>query len=144
MQENLILSHACGVGDIVPDSIVKLILLLKIRSLSCGYSGVRLKLINELLSYYNKDILPVVYEQGSLGASGDLAPLAHLSLPLIGKGKVRINRKIINTSVAFKKIKKNPVLLSYKEGLALLNGTQFMTAYGVWCTYQAKKIILFI
>ena len=140
LQENLILSHACGVGDKVPDDIVKLILLLKIRSLSFGYSGVRLQLINELLSYYNKGILPVIYEQGSLGASGDLAPLAHLSLPLIGKGKVCINGKTINTSIAFKKLKQKSITLSYKEGLALLNGTQFMTAYGVWCTSQAKKL----
>ena len=143
LQKNLILSHACGVGDLVPNDIVKLMMLLKIRSLSFGYSGVRLTLIQELLFFYNNNILPVVYQQGSLGASGDLAPLAHLSLPLIGKGELNIEGVVRKTSTILKKMKKTPIDLSYKEGLALLNGTQFMTAYGVWCIIHAKRLYYF-
>ena len=143
LQENLILSHACGTGQVVPEHIVQLILLLKIRSLSFGFSGVRIELISELIDYYNLGLLPVIYEQGSLGASGDLAPLAHLSLPLLGKGEVSLNGKVLKTSHAFKKMNLKPIALSYKEGLALLNGTQFMTAYGVWCTLLAKRLYYF-
>jgi len=143
LQENLILSHACGIGEVVPEHIVQLILLLKIRSLSFGFSGVRIELISELIDYYNLGVLPIIYEQGSLGASGDLAPLAHLSLPLLGKGEVSLNGKTVKTSNAFKKINRKPITLSYKEGLALLNGTQFMTAYGVWCTLSAKRLYYF-
>ena len=84
LQENLIVSHACGTGDMIPKEIVKIILILKIHSLSLGFSGIRLSLVELLIKMYNQDVIPVVYEQGSLGASGDLAPLAHLSLPLIG------------------------------------------------------------
>jgi histidine ammonia-lyase len=140
LQRNLILSHACGTGDRIPDQIVKLILLLKIRSLSFGYSGVRLELIQELIDYYNNDFLPVIFEQGSLGASGDLAPLAHLALPLLGQGEVSLNGKVMSSKKALKKINKKPINLSFKEGLALLNGTQFMTAYGIWCLLEAEKL----
>ena len=140
LQTNLILSHACGTGDLVPSEIVKIMLFLKIRSLSFGYSGVRLDLINMLMNYYNNNILPIIYTQGSLGASGDLAPLAHLSLPLIGKGEVLFQNKITPSLEAMSQLKLNPINLSFKEGLALLNGTQFMSAYGVWCVLEAKKI----
>jgi len=140
LQRNLILSHACGTGDKIPDQIVKIILLLKIRSLSFGYSGVRLELIQELIDYYNNDFLPIIYEQGSLGASGDLAPLAHLSLPLLGQGEVSFNGVKMSAKKALKKINKRPITLSFKEGLALLNGTQFMTAYGIWCLLEAEKL----
>ena len=140
LQTNLILSHACGTGDIVPSEIVKIMLFLKIRSLSFGYSGVRLDLINMLMNYYNNNILPIIYTQGSLGASGDLAPLAHLSLPLIGKGEVLFQNKITPSLEAMSQLQLNPINLSFKEGLALLNGTQFMSAYGVWCVLEAKKI----
>ena len=91
LQKNLVRSHACGTGAPVPESIVKLMLLLKIKSLSYGHSGVQLETVNRLVSFYNNDILPVIYTQGSLGASGDLAPLAHLALPLIGEGMVWYN-----------------------------------------------------
>ena len=140
LQTNLILSHACGTGDLVPSEIVKIMLFLKIRSLSFGYSGVRLDLINMLMNYYNNNILPIIYTQGSLGASGDLAPLAHLSLPLIGKGEVLFQNKITPSLEAMSQLQLNPINLSFKEGLALLNGTQFMSAYGVWCVLEAKKI----
>ena len=111
LQENLLVSHACGVGNIIPKDIAKIILILKIHALSLGYSGVRLSLINFLIKLYNKDITPVIYEQGSLGASGDLAPLAHLSLPIIGKGNVYYNGKIITSKNALKKENINPNLL---------------------------------
>ncbi|MBJ04712.1 MAG: histidine ammonia-lyase [Flavobacteriales bacterium] len=140
LQENLILSHACGVGEKVPEKIVKIILLLKIRSLSLGYSAVRLELILLLIDLYNYKLNPVLYQQGSLGASGDLAPLANLSLPLIGRGEVYLGDQIVSTQKAFHEFNLKPIKLSLKEGLALLNGTQFMTGYGVWSLIQAKKI----
>ena len=143
LQENLIVSHACGTGDLISKDIIKIILILKINSLSLGFSGVRLSLVELLIKIYNKDIIPVIYEQGSLGASGDLAPLAHLSLPLIGKGDVYYKGKIVKAKIAFKKENITLYQLSYKEGLALLNGTQFMTAFCAWSVIQSKKIAYF-
>ena len=124
LQENLMLSHACGTGDYVSREIVKLMLFLKIQSLSYGHSGVQLETVNRLIDFYNNDILPVVYTQGSLGASGDLAPLAHLALPLIGKGEVWYNTKVVSAAEICKKYDWQPIQLQSKEGLALLNGTQ--------------------
>lgn len=132
LQLNLVRSHACGTGDPVPREIVKIMLLLKIQSLSYGHSGVQLLTVLRLIDFFNNDILPVVYQQGSLGASGDLAPLAHLSLPLIGEGEVWMNDKIVPSGIVLEKFNLDPVELQAKEGLALLNGTQFMSAYGVW------------
>jgi histidine ammonia-lyase len=132
LQLNLVRSHACGTGDPVPKEIVKIMLLLKIQSLSYGHSGVQLLTVLRLLDFFNYDILPVVYQQGSLGASGDLAPLAHLSLPLIGEGEVWWNDTKVPAIEALEKYGLDPVELQAKEGLALLNGTQFMSAYGVW------------
>jgi histidine ammonia-lyase len=141
LQTNLVRSHACGTGKEVPQEIVKLMLLLKIQSLSYGYSGVQLKTVELLVAFFNNDLLPVVYQQGSLGASGDLAPLAHLSLPLIGEGEVYYKGKKQAADVALKKIKCKPISFKAKEALALLNGTQFMSAYSVWCVIQAQKLI---
>lgn len=141
LQENLVKSHACGTGDEVPNEIVKLILLLKIQSLSYGNSGVQLETIERLIDFYNHDVLPVIYTQGSLGASGDLAPLAHLSLPLIGEGEVYFNGKKTSSSEVLKHFGWQPVKLKSKEGLALLNGTQFMSAYGVYVLLKAEKIL---
>ena len=141
LQENLVKSHACGTGDEVPNEIVKLILLLKIQSLSYGNSGVQLETIERLIDFYNHDVLPVIYTQGSLGASGDLAPLAHLSLPLIGQGEVYFNGKKTSSSEVLKHFGWQPVKLKSKEGLALLNGTQFMSAYGVYVLLKAEKIL---
>jgi histidine ammonia-lyase len=141
LQENLVKSHACGTGDEVPAEIVKLMLLLKIQSLGYGYSGVQLDTVWRLVDMFNLDILPVVYEQGSLGASGDLAPLAHLSLPLIGLGEIWINGSRNRVESIREKLHHKPLKLQAKEGLALLNGTQFMSAYGTWCLIHAKKII---
>ena len=132
LQLNLVRSHACGTGEPVPKSIVKIMLLLKIQSLSYGHSGVQLLTVLRLIDLFNFDILPVVYQQGSLGASGDLAPLAHLSLPLIGEGEVWLNDSKVPAKVLLLKFGLDPVELQAKEGLALLNGTQFMSAYGVW------------
>ena len=140
LQENLVCSHACGMGDIVPEHIVRWMLLLKIAGLSRGYSGVRPVIVERLAAFYNKGIIPVVYEQGSLGASGDLAPLAHLSLPLLGKGKVHYKGHIIDAAEALKVEGLEPLALAAKEGLALLNGTQFMSSYGTWATLASRRL----
>lgn len=141
LQENLVMSHACGTGDRVPNDIVKLMLFLKIRSLSYGYSGVQLITIGKLVEFYNKNILPVVYTQGSLGASGDLVPLAHLALPIIGKGKVVFENKIIASEEILRKFSWMPIKLRPKEGLALLNGTQFMSAYGIYALLKSYRLM---
>lgn len=140
LQENIVMSHACGTGELVPKQIVKLMLLLKIQSLSYGYSGVQLDTVQRLIDFYNLDVLPVVYELGSLGASGDLAPLAHLALPLLGKGKVYIDDEIVDADVIMANNNWDPIKLQAKEGLALLNGTQFMSAYGVYCLLKSCKL----
>ena len=140
LQKNLVMSHACGIGDEVPQNIVKLMLLLKIQGLSYGHSGVQLITIERLVDFYNNDILPVVYQQGSLGASGDLAPLAHLALALIGMGEVYYKGQKRNSEDVLKELNWFPIELHSKEGLALLNGTQFMSAYGVWNLIQATKL----
>lgn len=141
LQKNLVLSHACGTGDSVPANVVKIILLLKIRSLAYGHSGVSKEVIDRLIFFYNHDILPVIFQQGSLGASGDLAPLAHLSLPLIGEGNVIYQGKIRPTEEVLAMFGLNPLDLGAKEGLALLNGTQFSTGYGVYAIIEAQKIM---
>ena len=143
LQENLVRSHACGIGDSVPIEIVKIMLLLKIQSLSYGHSGVQLITVERLIDFYNHDIFPVIYEQGSLGASGDLAPLAHLSLPLLGEGEVYFEGKKVDSTVVLKKFNWEPIILQSKEGLALLNGTQFMSAYGCYILLKASKFSYF-
>jgi histidine ammonia-lyase len=140
LQENLVMSHACGTGEYVPRQIVKLMLLLKIQSLSYGYSGVQLETVERLIDFYNHNILPVVYTQGSLGASGDLAPLAHLALPLLGKGEVWVEGKRTASQKILKTHQWEPIVLQAKEGLALLNGTQFMSAYGIYTLLRAHKL----
>lgn len=140
LQENIVMSHACGTGNLAPKIIVKLMLLLKIQSLSYGYSGVQLDTVQRLVDFYNLDILPVIYELGSLGASGDLAPLAHMALPLIGKGKVYYKEQILESEEVLKQNNLSPIKLEAKEGLALLNGTQFMSAYGLFCLLKSHKL----
>ncbi len=140
LQENLMLSHACGTGDVVSNDIVKIMLLLKIKSLCYGRSGVQLETVNRLVDFYNNDIFPVVYEQGSLGASGDLAPLAHLSLPLIGEGEVWYKGEVQSSKLILEKFNWEPIQLKSKEGLALLNGTQFMSAHGVYVLLKSYKL----
>ncbi len=141
LQRNLVMSHACGTGKEVPAEIVRLMLFLKIQSLAYGYSGVQLETINHLVKFFNHHALPVVYEMGSLGASGDLVPLAHLSLPLMGLGEVDHNGKRYSGKELLAALHLSPVEFKAKEGLALLNGTQFMSAYGVWSTLQAHRLL---
>ncbi|MDV7187239.1 histidine ammonia-lyase [Lutibacter sp. TH_r2] len=140
LQENLVKSHACGTGEEVPQDIVKLMLLLKIQSLSYGHSGVQLETVLRLIDFYNNNIIPIVFTQGSLGASGDLAPLAHLSLPLFGEGNVHYKGKKVTGKSILKKFEWSKIKLKSKEGLALLNGTQFMTAYGVHLVLKSYKL----
>ena len=140
LQRNLVLSHSCGTGDKVPNEVVKIMLLLKVQSLSFGHSGVQLKTVERLVEMFNKNILPVVFQQGSLGASGDLAPLAHLSLPLLAQGRVVVDGKEVATKSIMKANNWEAIELQSKEGLALLNGTQFMSAYGVWSLIKAQKL----
>jgi histidine ammonia-lyase len=140
LQENLVMSHACGTGDIVKEEIVRIMLLLKIHGLSLGKSGVQVSTVQRLVDFFNEGITPVIYEQGSLGASGDLAPLAHLVLPLLGMGEVFYKGKRYESSEILKKFGWSPVELKSKEGLALLNGTQFMSAYGVYIINMAERL----
>ncbi len=140
LQKNLVMSHACGTGEEVPHSIVKIMLLLKVQSLSYGHSGVQLQTVQRLMDFYNNDIYPVIYTKGSLGASGDLSPLAHLCLPLIGMGEVDYKGKRISGAELLKQFGWEEIHLQSKEGLALLNGTQFMSAYAVYCLIQSKRI----
>ncbi|MFI3299590.1 MAG: histidine ammonia-lyase [Rikenellaceae bacterium] len=140
LQYNLVVSHSCGTGDKVDDQIVRLILLLKIQSLSYGYSGVQLITVQRLVDMYNAGVYPVVYEQGSLGASGDLAPLAHLSLPMLGLGEVVFEGERVASEIVNKKFGWEAITLKSKEGLALLNGTQFMSAHAVWSVIKSRKL----
>lgn len=140
LQINLMMSHACGTGDRVPNDIVKIMLLLKIQSLSYGFSGCQLVTVNRLIDFFNNDVYPVVYMQGSLGASGDLVPLAHLTLPLVGLGEVEYQGEIITGAEMLKKLEWQPIQLASKEGLALLNGTQNMSAFAVWALLQSHRL----
>jgi len=140
LQRNLVCSHACGMGEEVPLVIVRRMLLLKVLGLSKGASGVQLATVERLLFFFNNHIYPVVYQQGSLGASGDLAPLAHLSLPLIGEGEVYFENQKISATELNKKFNLKPIVLQSKEGLALLNGTQFMSAYATYAVAEAYQL----
>ena len=140
LQRNLVLSHACGIGDLVPKEIVKIMLLFKIEALIKGYSSVQLITVERLIEMFNNNIIPLVYQQGSLGASGDLAPLAHMSLFLIGEGQVYFNDKVQDSNIVLKEMNWQPIKLQSKEGLALLNGTQFMSAYGIWSVIKSQKL----
>lgn len=141
LQYNLLMSHACGMGEEVPAPIVKLMIMLKIKSLSYGNSGVQIDTVKRLMDMYNNDVLPIVYTQGSLGASGDLSPLSHLCLPLIGMGEVRHNGEKKQAADVLKELGWQPIALKSKEGLALINGTQFMLAYGLYCLLQAERLL---
>lgn len=141
LQYNLLMSHACGTGDEVADDIVRLMLLLKAQSLSYGHSGVNVETVLRLIDFYNADCLPIVYELGSLGASGDLAPLAHLALPLIGKGEVKLKGQRMSGAEALSALGMKPLELGPKEGLALINGTQFIAAHAVYLTARAQELM---
>lgn len=140
LQVNLIMSHACGVGSRVPNDIVKIMLFLKAQSLSYGYSGCQVETVERLIDFFNNDVYPVVYTQGSLGASGDLVPLAHLCLPLLGMGEVEYKGERMSGEAILQKMNWKPIQLASKEGLALLNGTQNMNAYAVWAVLQSERL----
>ena len=140
LQTNLVLSHACGAGEEAPSELVKRMILLKILGLSHGHSGVQVETVERLVFFFNNNIIPVVYQQGSLGASGDLAPLAHVSLPLIGEGEVYVNGEKMASNVMNEKFNLQPIVLRSKEGLALLNGTQFMSAYASYAVSNGEKL----
>ncbi len=141
LQENLVTSHACGMGPEIPQEIVRLMLFLKVQSLSYGNSGVQLETVQRLADLFNNKVYPCVFEMGSLGASGDLAPLAHLSLPLMGMGDVNFQGKRCASKDVLTQFKWQPLQFKAKEGLALLNGTQFMTAFGTWCIIQSDRLL---
>ncbi|MEO8820934.1 MAG: histidine ammonia-lyase [Ginsengibacter sp.] len=141
LQSNLLLSHGCGLGDEVPDEIVKLMMMLKIKSLSYGYSGIGIDVVKRLMDMHNNDVLPVIYTQGSLGASGDLAPLSHMALPLMGEGEIKIKGEKTRAGNGLEKLGWQPIQLQSKEGLALINGTQFMSAYGMYNLVKAENLI---
>ncbi len=140
LQTNLVLSHACGTGEEAPSELVKRMILLKILGLSHGHSGVQVETVERLVFFFNNNIIPVVYQQGSLGASGDLAPLAHVSLPLIGEGEVYVNGEKMASNLMNEKFNLQPIVLRSKEGLALLNGTQFMSAYASYAVSNGEKL----
>jgi histidine ammonia-lyase len=142
LQENLLMSHACGVGSPFTDEIVRGMMVLRINALIKGHSGIKLETLMKLVELLNKDVCPVVFEKGSLGASGDLAPLSHMSLPLIGKGEVYYKGQRMNTMDAFIKAEILPLEgLAAKEGLSLINGTQAMTSVGAICLYDAMHLV---
>ncbi len=141
LQINLLKSHACGLGEEVPEEIVKLMIVLKIKSLSYGHSGVQIDTVKRLMDMYNAKMYPIIYTQGSLGASGDLAPLSHLALPLIGLGEVYLDGKKMSAADALKKLDWQKITLQSKEGIALINGTQFMSAYGLHNLVQAERLM---
>ena len=141
LQKNLVMSHACGVGDEVPAEVVRLMLLLKAQNFCFGYSGAQLQTVQRLVDCYNDDILPVVYQQGSLGASGDLCPLANLMLPaILGMGDVYWRGRRCDVQEVYQAKGWKPIELQSKEGLALLNGTQFMSSYAVWSLLKARRL----
>ncbi len=140
LQENLVFSHACNIGPGVPRDVVRLMLLLKVHALARGNSAVQLKTVQRIIDLYNHDIIPVVCEQGSLGASGDLAPLAMLFLPLLGKGMVHHHGRKREAAGVLAEQGWEPLCLEAKEGLALLNGTQFMSAHAVYTLLKAFHI----
>ena len=151
LQRNLIVSHSAGVGENLPPLIVKIMMLLRVNALASGNSGIRLSTLNLLLCMINNNIIPVIPSQGSVGSSGDLAPLAHLVLAMIGEGEVQLlkevvdespsNSKAVNAKNAFKKFGLKPVELGVKEGIALINGTQMMTAFASWICIKSKKLV---
>ncbi|MCD6067628.1 MAG: histidine ammonia-lyase [Bacteroidetes bacterium] len=140
LQENLVMSHACGMGEEVPTEVVRLMLFLKIQAFSYGKSACHIETVERLIFFYNNSIFPVIYQLGSLGASGDLSPLAHMSLPLLGMGEVYYQGIKQDTEKVYKQLKLSPLKLRSKEGLALLNGTQFMSAYGIYCLIRSERL----
>lgn len=142
LQRSIVMSHAAGVGEPLDDDLVRLIMVLKINSLARGFSGIRLEVINALIALVNAQVYPFIPARGSVGASGDLAPLAHMSLILLGEGKARYEGKWISAKKALEKAGLAPLKLEAKEGLALLNGTQTSTAFALKGLFEAEKLLL--
>ncbi|ENR5391670.1 TPA: histidine ammonia-lyase [Providencia rettgeri] len=142
LQRSIVMSHAAGVGEPLDDDLVRLIMVLKINSLARGFSGIRLEVINALITLVNAQVYPFIPAKGSVGASGDLAPLAHMSLILLGEGKARYEGKWISAKKALEKAGLAPLKLEAKEGLALLNGTQTSTAFALKGLFEAEKLLL--
>lgn len=142
LQRSIVMSHAAGVGEPLDDDLVRLIMVLKINSLARGFSGIRLEVINALIALVNAQVYPFIPAKGSVGASGDLAPLAHMSLILLGEGKARYEGKWISAKKALEKAGLTPLKLEAKEGLALLNGTQTSTAFALKGLFEAEKLLL--
>ncbi|HRN25839.1 MAG: histidine ammonia-lyase [Ignavibacteriaceae bacterium] len=150
LQENLIISHSTGVGEPLPPFIVKIMMLLRVNALASGHSGIRLETLELLIAMINNNIIPVIPSQGSVGSSGDLAPLSHLVLAMIGKGEAQIYQdvikdnphkiRVLKSTAALKKFGLTPIKLAAKEGLALINGTQMMTAFAAYICIEAKKL----
>src|SRR5210317_226386 len=146
LQTNLVRSHACGMGEYVCPQVIRLMIALKLKSFAVGVSGIRLEVCQSLVDLYNSGALPVIYSQGSLGASGDLAPLAHMSLPLLGEGSMWFKGEIVETQKVLDQLGPKAWAthtLASKEGLALLNGTQFMSAHGLYATLHARRLDYF-
>jgi histidine ammonia-lyase len=141
LQRNLILSHSVGSGELISDEIVRLILLMKIASLARGFSGIRASVIDSMIALYNAGIMPAIPVKGSVGASGDLAPLSHMTLALMGEGEVRVNGKLVDAKAALKEAGITPVVLAAKEGLALINGTQVSTALALNGLFLAERLL---
>jgi histidine ammonia-lyase len=141
LQKNLILSHSAGAGDVIDKDVARAIILLKVISIAKGHSAVSKDVVERLLLFFNKDLIPVIYKMGSLGASGDLAPLAHMSLALIGKGEFYLNNGFADVSQALKSLGLEPLRLQSKEGLGLINGTQFSTAHGILACFDGNRLL---
>lgn len=141
LQENILMSHAVGVGEPIDKELSKLMMILKVHALAKGFSGVQLSTVERIIWHIQQDVVPVVPKQGSVGASGDLAPLSHLFLPLIGLGKVFYKGEVRNTADVLSELEMEPVALGAKEGLALINGTQFMAAHGVKAVVEMNRLM---
>ena len=141
LQENLIISHAAGTGDFLDDDVVKTMVLLRLNALAKGHSGIRLSTLKKFIKMFNKNLIPLIPEQGSVGASGDLIPLSHMVLPLLGRGKVKYEGEVMESKKALKKAEIEPLKLASKEGLALINGTQMMAAIEVLSIIRSQNLI---
>ena len=140
LQLRLLRSHACGVGDLYPDEVVRTAMLLRANALAKGYSGARVETVELLVACLNRGVLPVVPSRGSVGASGDLAPLAHLALPLVGEGEASVEGERLDGAAALRRVGLEPIRLASKEGLSLVNGTQFMTAMAALGLVRARHL----
>jgi len=141
LQYNHVVSHACGVGEAAPESISRLTMIIKLLTFRTGHTGVSLSVVNRLLDHWNNDVIPVIPRKGTVGASGDLAPLAHMALPLLGLGKVFFKGQVVETARVLEEMKWEPVRLKAKEGLALTNGVQYINAFAAQCLMKIGELV---